>query len=147
MSGQYDPRSAAFALRDTIKRLSPKIESSNVPGLVNTQGESIASEPETPPIEGLIITIADLALGRADIPNDFDVVPITRDSLLAHLRPDGGICLGFFGNTPEDAVVMYGDPMMEQAQAKQIVYDFWKRAKLGPFAEPQTARALTLMGD
>lgn len=148
MSGQYDPRSAAFALRDTIKRLTPKIESSNVPGLVNTSGESIATEPAAPPIEGLIISIAELANGTATVPNDFDGVAITRDGLKAHVRPDGGVCIGFFGNSPADAVVMYGDPLMEPTQAKRIVFDYWKQAKLGPFAtsaEPETARPLTLV--
>lgn len=133
MSGTYDPRSAVAAIMDTIKRQQPEIRSSNVPGLVNEHGASIASTPAPPPVEGLCVLISAITDGTANLPADFDDVPMTRDGLKGHVRPDGGVCLGFYGATPADAVVVYGDPLMEKAQVKRVVLQFWKQAQVGAF--------------
>jgi hypothetical protein len=131
----YDPRSAVKALLADAKQNQPKIVSSNVPGLVKSSGE--AYQVTKPPIEGLCITVASIEDGSAQLPPDFADVPMTRDGLKAHVRPDGGVCLGFFGMTPTDAVIVYGDPGMSREQAKRIVLSFWQQAKLGPFGGPK----------
>lgn len=133
MSGTYDPRSAIKALVDTAQRQTPKIMSSNVRGLVDARGDAVASEPEPPQIEGLCILVRALEDGSADLPLDLRTVPLTKEGLQAHVRPDGGVCLGFFGNSRDDAVVVYGDALMPDKLTKQVVLDFWQRAKLGPF--------------
>jgi hypothetical protein len=131
MSGQYDPRSAIKALVDTAKRNQPKIVSSNVSGLVDANEEPIA--PPLLKIEGLCILIAALESGSAELPADLQSVELSKAGLLAHVRPDGGVCLGFFGNSRDDAVVVYGDPLMPPEVTKDIVIDFWQRARLGAY--------------
>src|SRR4051812_10645468 len=142
MSAHYDPRSAVKALIDTAQRNQPRIVSSNVPGigsgLVDERGESYAkpAKPERSPVEGLCVLVRSLEDGTSTLPDDFADVPLTREGLRAHVRPDGGVCLGFFGNSYEDAVIVYGDPLMSQAETKRIVLAFWQQAKAGPFTRP-----------
>lgn len=134
MSGQYDPRTAALALRDTIKRQTPKIVSSNVAGLVDANERPMATQPEAKPVEGLCILIRAIEDGSAELPLDLRSVTMSRAGLLSHVRPDGGVCLGFFGNSRDDAVVLYGDPLMPPEMSKRVVFEFWKGARVGPFA-------------
>ena len=132
MSGRYDPRAAVKALLDTAQRNAPKIMSANVPGLVDERGESYA-KPERAPVEGLCVLVSSLEDGSAVLPDDFDTVAMTKQALKEHVRPDGAVCLGFFGNSYDDAVIVYGDPLTSEAQTKRIVLSFWKQVKRGPF--------------
>lgn len=134
MSGTYNPMSAVKAMMDTAKRNQPRIVSSNVPGLVSESGEALRTTPAPTPIEGLCVLVRAIEDGDAVLPADFADVAMTRDGLHAHVRPDGGICLGFFGSSRSDAVVVYGDPLMPPEQTQRVVAAFWAKARLGPFA-------------
>lgn len=127
MSGSYDPRSAVKALIDTAQRNQPRILSSNVPGLVDERGESYTPVPRPPePIEGLCFYVAAIEDQTADLPDDFDGIEMSASGLKGHVRPDGGCCLGFFGNSRDNATVVYGDPLLPREVVEQVVLNFWQ---------------------
>lgn len=130
MSGSrdYSPINAVRALVDTAKRNQPKIVSSNVPGLVDRSGEQYHAPPKVA-VDVLCVMVKALVDGSADLPDDFAGVSRMKGDLEAHVRPDGSVFLGWFGNSPETAALVYGPPDLSKRQVQQIAADFIARQR------------------
>ena len=63
------------------------------------------------------------------LPDDFHNVTRSSDGLKSYVRPDGGVFLGLFElpNDPQSTIVVFGDPLMELAEAKRVSIQFRRR--------------------